>query len=63
MTQRRAVTPPTERREDAALAWAWIVARAHAKGLLIDPPPEVTAQIQAFNEARERISGQRETPA
>ena len=35
---------------------AQTAARAHAKGLLIDPPPEVVSAITAFREASERVS-------
>lgn len=49
-------SPPRERVENAAMWLAQTVARAHAKGWLVDPPPEVVAAITAFREASERVS-------
>lgn len=56
MTARQPFTPPVERIENAAMALAHITARAHAKGWLVDLPPEVIAAIRAFREASERTS-------
>lgn len=56
VAKKQMVAAPVERIENMAMQLAWTVARAHAKGWLIDPPSEVVAAITAFREACERTA-------